>query len=372
MPRTLLALMLTLLSTTCLMSAEQPEQSDPHVIAREWMVDNQIAARGIEQGRLTLHVGAGTFSPVRTERIEDHRLHAERVDVSAALCQQVVAAKNRGGRIVAVGTTTVRALEAASQNGLTAFSGETDLFIRPGYEFRVVDAIVTAPISKAALAAAGYAWPGHTEMLRDLTGVPHTALCLAADQTPMGAPLRVVLVTGHMALRNVPDAYTVDQLHRSAHLTDDGLRSLWGIQKPRLSVCAFNPHASDDGLFGDEEVRVCQPAIARLRAEGLEVNGPFPADTVFVHAMQGAADAVLAPYHDVGMTAIKTAAFGKAVNVTLGLPFPRTSPDHGTAFDIAGSGRANPSSMRAALEAARAFALRALTAPSNSSRLADG
>jgi len=235
-----------------------------------------------------------------------------------------------------------------------------------------VDAIVTAPISKAALAAAGYAWPGHTEMLRDLTGVQDTALCLATDRTPMGAPLRVVLVTGHLALRDVPDAYTAERLYRSARLADGGLRSLWGIERPRLSVCAFNPHASDDGLFGDEEVRVCQPAIARLRAEGLGVSGPFPADTVFVHAMQGAADAVLAPYHDVGMTAIKTAAFGKAVNVTLGLPFPRTSPDHGTAFDIAGSGRADPSSMRAALEAARAFALRALTATSNSSRLADG
>lgn len=235
-----------------------------------------------------------------------------------------------------------------------------------------VDAIVTAPVSKSALAAAGYSWPGHTEMLRDLTGVPDTALCLAAEETPMGAPLRVVLVTGHMALRQVPEAYTSERLYRSAHLAYDGLRSLWGIDRPRLSVCAFNPHASDDGLFGDEETRVCEPTIARLRAEGLDVSGPFPADTVFVHAMGGAADVVLAPYHDVGMTAIKTAAFGKAVNVTLGLPFPRTSPDHGTAFDIAGTGRANPSSMRAALEAARAFALRALTAPSNSSRLANG
>jgi 4-hydroxythreonine-4-phosphate dehydrogenase len=235
-----------------------------------------------------------------------------------------------------------------------------------------VDAIVTAPISKAALAAAGYAWPGHTEMLRDLTGVLDTALCLAADETPMGAPLRVVLVTGHMALRRVPEAYTAERLQRVARLADDGLRSLWGIERPRLSVCALNPHASDEGLFGDEEARVCRPAVEQLRAAGLDVSGPFPADTVFVQAMQGAADAVLAPYHDIGMTAIKTAAFGKAVNVTLGLPFPRTSPDHGTAFDIAGSGRANPSSMRAALEAARKFALRALTAPTNSDRLADG
>jgi 4-hydroxythreonine-4-phosphate dehydrogenase len=235
-----------------------------------------------------------------------------------------------------------------------------------------VDAIVTAPISKSAVAAAGYTWPGHTEMLRDLTGVSETALCLAAEKTPLGEPLRVVLVTGHMALRDVPQAYTNEQLYRSARLADDGLRCLWGIDEPRLAVCAFNPHASDDGIFGDEEERVCRPTIERLRSEGVTVDGPFPADTVFVQAMQGAADAVLAPYHDVGMTAIKTAAFGGAVNVTLGLPFPRTSPDHGTAFDIAGTGRADASSMRAALEAAKKFALRSLTAKTNPNRLASG
>ncbi len=232
-----------------------------------------------------------------------------------------------------------------------------------------VDAIVTAPISKSALAAAGYSWPGHTEMLRDLVGVPDTALCLATDQTALGAPLRVVLVTGHVALRQVPEAYTAERLERTARLAHEGLRRWWGLEEPRLAVCALNPHASDDGLFGDEEGRVCAPTIARLQAEGIDVRGPYPADTVFVRAMQGEADAVLAPYHDVGMTAIKTAAFGRAVNVTLGLPFPRTSPDHGTAFDIAGSGRADPASMRAALQAASTFARRALTAQKNSNRL---
>ncbi len=235
-----------------------------------------------------------------------------------------------------------------------------------------VDAIVTAPISKAALAAAGYEWPGHTEMLRDLVGVPETALCLAAESTPLAAPLRVVLVTGHMPLRDVPTAYTVERLQTVARLAHDGLQRWWGLEQPRLAVCALNPHASDAGRFGDEEQRVCAPAIATLRGAGVEVDGPYPADTVFLHAMRGAADAVLAPYHDVGMAAIKTASFGTAVNVTLGLPFPRTSPDHGTAFDIAGSGRADPGSMRAALEAAIRFARRALTSPDKSSRLADG
>ncbi len=232
-----------------------------------------------------------------------------------------------------------------------------------------VDAIVTAPICKSAIAAAGYSWPGHTEMLRDLAGVPETALCLSAEQTPLGAPLRVILVTGHMALSQVATAYTGERLYRVARLAHAGLERWWGLEQPRLAVCALNPHASDDGLFGDEEARVCTPTIEKLSREGMLIDGPYPADTVFVRAMRGEADVVLAPYHDVGMAAIKTAAFGRAVNVTLGLPFPRTSPDHGTAFDIAGSGRADPGSMRAALEAAVGFAARALTKSANSNRL---
>lgn len=224
------------------------------------------------------------------------------------------------------------------------------------------DALVTAPISKSALAAAGYAWPGHTEMLRDLTGVADTALCLAAEESSLGSPLRVVLVTGHMALRAVPDAYTARRLIRTARLADEGLRRFWDLEAPRLGVCALNPHASDSGLFGDEEERIIAPAIGELRKMGLDVRGPDPADTAFVNAMRGMYDAVLAPYHDLGMAAIKTAAFGRAVNVTLGLPFPRTSPDHGTAFDIAGTGRADPGSMGVALEMAVRFARRTLTA----------
>ncbi len=257
--------------------------------------------------------------------------------------------------VVQAGHLSARAIESAVK---LACGGE-------------VDAIVTAPICKSALAAAGYDWPGHTEMLRDLTGVPETALCLAAETTALGSPLRVVLVTGHMALRQVPGAYTTDRLSVIGRLTHEDLKRWWGLEQPRLAICSLNPHASDDGLFGDEEERVCKPAIAGLQGDGIDVDGPYPADTVFLNAMRGAADAVLAPYHDVGMVAIKTAAFGSAVNVTLGLPFPRTSPDHGTAFDIAGSGRADPGSMRAALEAAVRFARRALTSPDKSSKLAD-
>jgi 4-hydroxythreonine-4-phosphate dehydrogenase len=166
-------------------------------------------------------------------------------------------------------------------------------------------------------------------------------MMLASDR------LRVVLVTTHVALRDVPALLTTERIVRVARTTAHALRDWWGIASPRLALCALNPHAGESGLFGDEEVRVLRPA-----AEAAKLAGPFPADTVFVRAMRGDFDAVLAPYHDVGMTAIKVASFGEAVNVTLGLPFPRTSPDHGTAFDIAGTGTADASSMRRAVEMA--------------------
>jgi 4-hydroxythreonine-4-phosphate dehydrogenase len=145
----------------------------------------------------------------------------------------------------------------------------------------------------------------------------------------------------------VPALLTQDRIVRAGRITRQSLETWWGIEQPRLALCALNPHAGEAGLFGDEEERVLRPA-----AKSLGAAGPFPADTIFVRAIQGEFDAVLAPYHDVGMTAIKVAAFGRAVNVTLGLPFPRTSPDHGTAFDIAGSGKADATSMREAIRLA--------------------
>ncbi len=204
-----------------------------------------------------------------------------------------------------------------------------------------VDAIVTAPAQKHALHLAGFPYPGHTEWLAHLAGGVDVAMMLAA------AELRVVLVTTHVPFRDVPALLTCERVVRIGRIAEAGLRKWWGLESPRLVLCAVNPHAGESGLFGDEEDRVLRPA-----AETLGAAGPLPADTVFVRAMRGEFDAVLAPYHDVGMTAIKMAAFGRAVNVTLGLPFPRTSPDHGTAFDIAGTGRADHSSMRAAIETA--------------------
>lgn len=204
-----------------------------------------------------------------------------------------------------------------------------------------VDAIVTAPVHKHALHLAGFPYPGHTEWLAELAGHADVAMMLASDA------LRVVLVTTHIAFRDVPTVLTTERIVRTGRTTIAALRDWFGIAEPRLALCALNPHAGDSGLFGDEEPRVLAPA-ARL----LGAAGPLPADTVFVRAMRGEFDAVLAPYHDVGMTAIKVASFGEGVNVTLGLPFPRTSPDHGTALDIAGMGRADAGSMTKALELA--------------------
>jgi 4-hydroxythreonine-4-phosphate dehydrogenase len=204
-----------------------------------------------------------------------------------------------------------------------------------------VDAIVTGPGDKRALNAAGYRFPGHTELLRDLTGAKQVAMMLASDR------LRVVLVTTHLALREALAAVTRERIVEIARITQRYLAEWFGVARPRLALCALNPHGGEGGLFGYEEERTLRPA-----AEELGIAGPLPADTVFVRAMKGEFDAVLAPYHDVGMTAIKVASFGQAVNVTLGLPVPRTAPDHGTALDIAGKGVADPSSMKEAIRVA--------------------
>ena len=208
-----------------------------------------------------------------------------------------------------------------------------------------VDAIVTGPVHKQALHAAGYRYPGVTEFLAHLAGDVPVAMMLATRK------LRVVLVTTHLPLRDVPAALTTDRVVQAGRITIEALRRWWGIATPRLALCALNPHAGEGGLFGDEDDRVLRPAAATLGAAG-----PLPADTVFVKALRGEFDAVLAPYHDVGMTAVKVAGFGSGVNVTLGLPFIRTAPDHGTALDIAGTGKADPGSMRAALELAVSLA----------------
>jgi 4-hydroxythreonine-4-phosphate dehydrogenase len=208
-----------------------------------------------------------------------------------------------------------------------------------------VDALVTAPLNKESLAAAGHRWPGHTEMLAEAAGVSDVAMLF------VGGALRVALVTIHRALRSVPDAITAGEVERVARLLHRELPGL-GASARRIAVCGLNPHAGEGGLFGREEIETIAPAVARLRAEGLDVSGPFPADSLFARAARGEFDAVLAQYHDQGLIPVKLAAFGHAVNVTLGLPFVRTSVDHGTGFDIVEKGVAEEGSLLAAIRLA--------------------
>jgi 4-hydroxythreonine-4-phosphate dehydrogenase len=205
-----------------------------------------------------------------------------------------------------------------------------------------VDAIATAPINKEAFRLAGLPWSGHTDLLAHLTGSPHVAMMFYSDR------LVVVLATVHVPLAEVPAALTRERVQTTIALTAEALARFTKVP-PRLAVAGLNPHAGEHGLFGSEEERVIEPAVAECRARGIDVSGPYPADTVFMRATRGEFDAVVACYHDQGLIPVKLLAFGQAVNVTIGLPIVRTSVDHGTAFDIAGRGIADPESMIAAV-----------------------
>ena len=214
-----------------------------------------------------------------------------------------------------------------------------------------VDALVTAPLHKESLHAAGYPWPGHTELLAEAAGTPDVAMMF------VGGGLRVALLTIHRSLRSVPDAISGVETERIVRLVHRELPRL-GAERRRIAVCGVNPHAGEHGLFGREDEDVLRPAIATLAQQGIAVTGPLPADTAFVRAAQGEFDAVVAAYHDQGLVPVKLLAFGRAVNLTLGLPFVRTSVDHGTAFDIAAKGTADPGSLLAAMAMAVELASR--------------
>lgn len=214
-----------------------------------------------------------------------------------------------------------------------------------------VDGIVTAPICKEGLKKAHLAMPGHTEFLAELTGTKRYAMML------VGGPLRVVLATRHVPLSAVPQCLSACSIREAAEMADEGLRWM-GLKAPRIGVCGLNPHAGDGGALGDEEKRLIVPAVRALKRAGLNVSGPIPSDVIFHQALKGSYDAVVAMYHDQGLGPLKMIAFEEGVNVTLGLPIVRTSPDHGTAFDIAGKNRANPASMLAAIRLATVLAAR--------------
>jgi len=207
----------------------------------------------------------------------------------------------------------------------------------------IVDALVTAPISKESWKMAGATWPGHTEMLAQKCKAPRKAMMFVAG------PLKIALATIHLGLFEVRNKFTIGCVFEPIDLLNDALKEFFGIDNPRIGVAALNPHAGENGQFGDEEQRIISPAILLAQEQGINCVGPISADAVFVKAVRGEFDAVVAMYHDQGMIPVKLLDFEHAVNITIGLPLVRTSPAHGTAFDIAGRNLANPSSMKAAL-----------------------
>jgi 4-hydroxythreonine-4-phosphate dehydrogenase len=209
-----------------------------------------------------------------------------------------------------------------------------------------IDAVVTAPICKANLQKAGYPYPGHTEFLAEKTGSSNVVMMMASPG------LKVTLVTIHVPLKNVPNLITPEKIQNTVRITYRGLKEFWGLTSPRVAVCGLNPHAGEEGMLGDEEIHIIQPALEVLRNEGYSVLGPLVPDAVFHQAHEGKFDAVVCMYHDQGLIPFKMLHFRDGVNVTLGLPIIRTSPDHGVAYDIAGKGIADPSSMRAAIDLA--------------------
>jgi 4-hydroxythreonine-4-phosphate dehydrogenase len=221
-------------------------------------------------------------------------------------------------------------------------------YIRKAVELalsREVDAIVTAPISKESLKMAGIGWPGHTEMLAELTGTKDFAMVLC------GGPIRVILVTIHTALSNVPALITRERVLKTIIMAKRTC-AVMGIEKPRIAVAGLNPHAGEAGIFGREEIEAISPAVEDACKMGIPVFGPFPPDALFNKVYKGEFDLVVCMYHDQGLIPLKMIALDKGVNITVGLPFIRTSPDHGTAYDIAWKGIADPSSMIEAIKTA--------------------
>jgi 4-hydroxythreonine-4-phosphate dehydrogenase len=275
-------------------------------------------------------------------------------DAELTVYGDLEAVRKAGGALEAVAT---RAFASASvtpgRPDPAAARGVVDAIVAAARDCLAgrLDAIVTAPISKEVIAAGGFTYPGHTELLEETCGAGRAVMLL------VGRGLRVGLATIHCALREVPERLSSPAIADVLAIMHRDLERRFGIGAPRIAVCGLNPHAGEGGRFGDEEARVIAPAIESARARGVRASGPYAADSLFHRAVAGEFDAVLAMYHDQGLGPLKTHAFGQAVNVTLGLPIVRTSVDHGTAFDIAGQGRADPGSMieavRLALELSR-------------------
>ncbi len=282
---------------------------------------------------ITLGDPAGIGPEVAEKAAEDRRVIDVCTPVLYGAGGTAVPKVDRGRVSAAAGRASYAAVQRATRDALAG----------------AIDAMATAPVNKEAWARAGFPWRGHTDLLAELTGASDVRMMFYAEQ------LTVVLATVHVALKEVASLLTQAHMETTIALAHAALPQL-GLARRRLAVAGLNPHAGEHGLMGDEDAGVIAPAVEACRRRGVDVRGPLPGDTVFLRAVRGEFDAVVACYHDQGLVPVKLVSFGRAVNVTLGLPIVRTSVDHGTGFDIAGQDRADPSSMIAAVQLAAKLA----------------
>jgi 4-hydroxythreonine-4-phosphate dehydrogenase len=270
-----------------------------------------------------------------------------KLDVPVAECTIEEAAKTFDTALPLVAPEAKATASPGKPDNTSATAARTSIdlavkFVQQGK----ASAVVTNPIAKHVMQAGGFSFPGHTEYLAHLSGAPRPVMLIWSEE------LAVIPITIHMPLRDVPNVLSTELIVESARIAATDYRTRFGIQNPRLAICGLNPHAGEEGTIGREEIEIIAPAIRALRDEGIEASGPHPADSLFHEHARKYYDVALGMYHDQVLAPVKALAFDRAVNVTLGLPFVRTSPDHGTAFDLAGSGTANPSSLEAALKLA--------------------
>ncbi|AIO96054.1 4-hydroxythreonine-4-phosphate dehydrogenase [Burkholderia pseudomallei] len=291
------------------------------------LIAARAAAVGLDWTRMTAAGGGAHVANA-------HVANAHVANAHVAVAHRALAAPAEAGKLnPANGRYVLDLLDAAIDGAL---AGE-------------YDAIVTAPLQKSTINDAGVPFTGHTEYLAERTRTPHVVMMLAGTGE---RPLRVALATTHLPLRDVSAALTIDGLADTLSIIDRDLRGSFGLAAPRILVTGLNPHAGEHGYLGREEIDVIEPALERARAAGIDARGPYPADTLFQPRYLEHADCVLAMFHDQGLPVLKYATFGEGINVTLGLPIIRTSVDHGTALDLAGTGRADPGSLVAAIDTA--------------------
>ncbi len=313
---------------------------DPYGIGPEILVKSlrSSAMRGIAQ-----------YVIIGSERVLEWTVRVLKIPLRYQVISHISEVENSKQPVSLLSSDTIE-LDLTKKRGPATESGELSVqWVLKGINLAMsgyIDALVTAPICKEAIHMAGYGYPGHTEMLQIFSGARRVVMLM------VGGKLRVAFVTTHIALKEVSRSITTKDILETIIISNDSLKKYFDLKRPGIAVCGLNPHAGEGGVFGDEEKRIIIPAIERAKKKGIRCDGPVSADTIFYKTLKGACDMIVAIYHDQGAIPLKLHAFETGVNTTLGIPFVRTSPDHGTAYDIAGKGIADPRSMMEAIKMA--------------------